>query len=75
MRNKKNELVLSAISLVQIGERLEKSKEKLGVLVARGIPYESEKMKEALDEYLQLKLQWERMEAEHLKLKEQITEG
>ena len=54
MRNKKNELVLSAISLVQIGERLEKTKERLGELVARGIPYESEKMKEALEEYLQL---------------------
>ena len=54
MKNRKNELVLSAIALVKAGEALEGAKAKLRRLVDQGVSYESEEMKMALDECLQL---------------------
>ena len=45
MKNKKNELVLSALNLVRVGEALEAAKGKLKQLVDQGVPYESEEMK------------------------------
>ena len=49
MKNKKNELVLSALNLVRVGEALEEAKGKLKQLVDQGVPYESEEMKKALE--------------------------
>ena len=66
---RKNELVLTAIALVQIGERLEKSREKLRMMVAQGVSYESEEMKEALQDFLRLEQQWKALEEEYLRLK------
>lgn len=66
MKNRKNELVLSAIALVKTGEALEAAKDKLKKLVDQGVPYESEDMKRALDECLQLQQQWRELEEEHL---------
>ena len=57
MKNRKNELVLSAIALVKAGEPLEGAKAKLRRLVDQGVSYESEEMKMALDECLQLQQQ------------------
>lgn len=73
MKNKKNDLVLSAITLVRVGEALEDAKKKLKQLVDQGVPYESEEMKKALDECLQLQQQWKELEAEHIRLKNRIT--
>ena len=42
MKNKKNELVLSAITLVRVGEALEEAKGKLKKLVDQGNAYESD---------------------------------
>ena len=75
MKNRKNELVLSAIALVKTGEALEDAKAKLRRLVDQGAPYESEEMKMALDECLQLQQQWQALEAEHLRLKKRISKG
>ena len=75
MSNKKNELVLSAIALVQVGEVLEAAKGKLKTLVEQGVPYESEEMKAALQDYLSLQQQWTKLETEHLKLRKRITES
>ena len=72
MKNRKNELVLSAIGLVKAGEALEAAKAKLRRLVEQGVPYESEEMKIALEEYLQLQQQWRELEEEHLGLKKRI---
>ena len=41
MKNRKNELVLSAIALVKTGEALEDAKGKLRRLVEQGVSYES----------------------------------
>ena len=75
MKNRKNELVLSAIALVKAGEALEAAKGKLRKLVDQGVPYESEEMKMALDECLQLQQQWRELEEEHLRLKKKISKG
>ena len=73
MKNKKNELVLSAITLVRVGEALEEAKGKLKQLVDQGVPYESEEMKKALEECLLLQQEWKVLEAEHVRLKNRIT--
>ena len=69
MKNKKNELVLSALDLVRVGETLEEAKGTLRKLVEQGVPYESEEMKKALDECLLLQEKWKVLEAEHIQLK------
>ena len=48
MKNRKNELVLSALNLVRVGEALDEAKGKLRKLVKQGVSYESEEMKKAL---------------------------
>ena len=73
MKNKKNELILSAINLVRVGEALEEAKGKLKQLVDQGVPYESEEMKKALEECLLLQQEWKVLEAEHVRLKNRIT--
>ena len=73
MKNKKNELVLSALNLVRVGEALEAAKGKLKQLVDQGVPYESEEMKKALEECLLLQQEWKVLEAEHVRLKNRIT--
>ena len=73
MKNKKNELVLSALNLVRVGEALEEAKGKLKQLVNQGVPYESEEMKKALEECLLLQQEWKVLEAEHVRLKNRIT--
>ena len=72
MKNKKNELVLSALNLVRVGEALEEAKGKLKQLVDQGVPYESEEMKKALDECLSLQEEWKILGAEHIWLKNEI---
>ena len=69
MAKKKNDLVLSAIALVKIGEAMEAVKDQLRRLVEQGVPYESEEMRKALEEYLSLRQQWKELEAEHIDLK------
>ena len=75
MKNRKNELVLSAIGLVKAGEALEDAKAKLRRLVDQKVSYESEEMKIALEEYLQLQQQWRELEEEHLRLKKRIPKS
>ena len=73
MKNRTNELVLSAIALVKVGEAVEAAKGKLKQLVDQGVAYESEEMKAALQDYLSLQQQWTKLETEHLKLRKRIT--
>lgn len=75
MKNRKNEMVLSAIALVKAGEALEDAKGKLRRLVEQGVSYESEEMKIALEECLQLQQQWRELEEEHLRLKKRIPKS
>ena len=72
MKKAKKALVSSAIELVQIGRRLEKARGELRRLVERGIPYESDEMKEALQACMALDLQWRTLEQRHLALKGEL---
>lgn len=69
MKNKKNELVLSAIALIKAGEALEAAKAKLKELVDQGVSYEAEVMEAALKECLELQQQWRTLEDQYLRLK------
>lgn len=69
MKNKKNELVLSAIALIKAGEELETAKARLKELVDQGVSYESEAMESALKECLELQQQWRTLEDQYLRLK------
>ena len=69
MKNKRNELVLSAIALIKAGEALETAKARLKELVDQGVSYESEVMEAALKECLELQQQWRTLEDQHLRLK------
>ena len=73
MNNRKNELVLSALDLVRVGEALEEAKRKLRMLVEQGVPYESEEVKKAFDKCFLLQQQWKELEAKHIRLKNRIT--
>ena len=70
MKKRKKTLVLSAIELIQLGKRLEKARGELRRLVERGMPYESDEMKEALQACMALDLQWRALEQRYLALKE-----
>ncbi len=71
----KKRLVLSAMELVQVGERLENARADLKRLAESGVPTASDEMKEALQACLALKLQWRALEQRHLELKRKLTEG
>ena len=70
MYMKENALVRTAIELIQLGKRLEKARGELRRLVERGMPYESDEMKEALQACMALDLQWRALEQRYLALKE-----
>ena len=72
MKDKKAALVLSAIELTSVGEKMEAAREKLKQLADAGTPYESEEMKKALREFLSLEQQWKLLEQEHLALKNKL---
>lgn len=74
MNEIKKQLVLSAMELVQIGERLEKARADLKRLAESGVPTASDEMKEALQACLALKLQWQALEQRHLELKQKLEE-
>lgn len=69
---KEEQLVRSAIALVQIGKKLDASRSRLKQLVEQGIPYESDEMKAALNECMLLDAQWKSIEKQHLSLKHSL---
>ena len=72
MYMQENALVRTAIELIQLGKRLEKARGELRRLVERGMPYESDEMKEALQACMALNLQWRALEQRYLALKEEV---
>ena len=72
MKDRKAKLVLSAIELTKTGEKLETARKKLKRLAEAGTPYESETMKNALQEFLNLEQKWKVLEQEHLALKDGV---
>ena len=53
-------------------KKLEKSRSRLKILVEQGVPYDSDKMRTALEECISLDALWKQKEQEYLKLKESV---
>ena len=70
---KKDLLLRSAARLYSLGVELEGAKDRIRKLVDAGTDYSSPEMLEAVEEYTKLKEQWEKLEQEHLKLRNEIV--
>ena len=73
MDNKKDLLIASAARLYSMGIDLEAARARLRQLVEQGVPYHSEEMKQAVQEFRELDRQWKELEKEHLELRDEIT--
>ena len=69
----KDLLIASAARLYSIGVDLEAARERLRQLVARGVPYESDEMRQAYLEFKELDRQWKALEKQHLELREDVV--
>ena len=72
MDNEKDLLIASAARLYSMGIDLEAARDRLRQLVEQGVPYNSDEMKQAVQDFKELDRQWKELEREHLRLKEEI---
>ena len=75
MDYRKDLLLASAARLYSLGVDLEAAREKLKTLVAQGVPYESDEMLRAYQDFKELEQQWKALEKEHLALRDEIRRG
>ena len=73
MNNEKDLLLRLGVSLYRLGIKVETARKDLRDLVNSGVPYESEQMQTALQEFCTLDSQWNSLEAQYLKLRKEIT--
>lgn len=73
MDNEKDLLLASAARLYSMGVDLEAARERLRQLVAQGVPYDSEKMKQAYLDFKALDEQWKALERQHLELRDELV--
>ena len=72
MDNEKDLLIASAARLYSMGIDLEAARDQLRQLVEQGVPYNSDEMRQAVQDFKELEQQWKELEREHLRLKEEI---
>lgn len=72
MDYRKDLLLASAARLYSIGVDLEAAREKLRKLVAGGVPYNSDEMRQAYLDFAELDRQWKALEQQHLELRDEI---
>lgn len=72
MDNEKDFLIASAARLYSIGIDLEAARDRLRRLVEQGVPYNSEEMKQAVQDFKELDRQWKELEREHLELRDEV---
>ena len=68
----KDLLIASAARLYSIGIDLEAARDRLRQLVEQGVPYNSDEMKQAVQDFKELDRQWKELEKEHLKLRDEM---
>ena len=68
----KDLLIASAARLYSMGIDLEAARDRLRQLVEQGVPYSSEEMKQAVQDFKELERQWKELEREHLELRDKI---
>ena len=73
MDYKKDLLLASAARLYSMGVDLEAARAKLKELVERGVPYDSDEMKQAYQDFKELEQQWKALERQHLELRDEIV--
>ena len=73
MDYRKNLLLASAARLYSMGVDLEAARAKLKELVERGVPYDSDEMKQAYQDFKELEQQWKMLEKQHLELRDEIV--
>ena len=73
MDYKKDLLLASAARLYSMGVDLEAARAKLKELVERGVPYDSDQMKQAYQDFKELEQQWKALERQHLELRDEIV--
>ena len=69
----KDLLIASAARLYSMGIDLEATRDRLRQLVKKGVPYNSEEMKQALRDFQELEQQWKALEKQHLELRDEVT--
>ena len=72
MDYRKELLLASAARLYSMGVDLEAARAKLKELVDQGVPYSSDEMVSAYQEFVELELQWKSLEQQHLELRKEI---
>ena len=72
MDNEKDLLLASAARLYSMGIDLEAARDRLRQLVDQGVPYNSDEMKQAVQDFRELDQQWKELEREHLRLRDEI---
>ena len=75
MDNEKDLLIASAARLYSMGIDLEAARDRLRHLVEQGVPYNSEEMKQAVQDFKELDRQWKELEKQHLELRDKITKN
>ena len=73
MDYRKDLLLASAARLYSMGVDLEAARAKLKELVERGVPYDSDEMKQAYQNFKELEQQWKALERKHLELRDEIV--
>ena len=73
MDNEKDLLIASAARLYSMGIDLEAARDRLRPLVGQGVPYSSNEMKQAVQDFKELDRQWKELEREHLELRDEVT--
>ena len=73
MDYRKDLLLASAARLYSMGVDLEAARAKLKELVERGVPYDSDQMKQAYQNLKELEQQWKALEQQHLELRDEIV--
>ena len=73
MDYRKDLLLASAARLYSMGVDLEAARAKLKELVERDVPYDSDEMKLAYQNFKELEQQWKALERQHLELRDEIV--
>ena len=69
----KDLLIASAARLYSMGIDLEAARDRLRQLVEQGVPYNSDEMKQAVQDFKELEQQWKALEREHLVLRDEMV--
>ena len=73
MDYRKDLLLASAARLYSMGVDLEAARAKLKELVEQGVPYDSDEMKRAYQDFKELEQQWKALERQHLELRDEVV--